>query len=83
MQATINEMTTAQTRIQEELQIFKAQPTHSEQNMQIAALVFMFVGAALYLTRDVRPFLMQYTQVCSRHACSVYAHSLLHIVLDA
>ena len=63
MQAINNDMTNAQTRVQEELQRFNLQPTDKEQIMQIVVLVIMFVGAVWYFTWSVKPFLFQYAQV--------------------
>lgn len=64
MQTTNNDMTNAQTTIQQELQDYKAQPTHSEQIMQIVVVVAMLAGAIWYFSWDVKPFLSQYAQVC-------------------
>lgn len=78
MKATINDMTTAQIKVQQELQDYKAQPTHSEQMMQIVIVVAMLVGAIWYFSWNVKPFLTQYAQV-STHAYSVIAHVLLYV----
>ncbi|KAL3155070.1 hypothetical protein ABBQ38_011135 [Trebouxia sp. C0009 RCD-2024] len=66
--ATINDMTTAQIKVQQELQDYKAQPTHSEQMMQIVIVVAMLVGAIWYFSWNVKPFLTQYAQERKRAA---------------
>ena len=74
VQATINDITNAQTIVQQELQDFKAQPTHSEQIMQIVVFVFMFFAAIWYFSWDVKPFLAGYAKVLQlfRSFCCEY-----------
>lgn len=63
LQVAINDLNDAQTIVQAELQTYTIQPTESEQMMQIVIFAVMFVGAALYFAREVKPFLAQYAQV--------------------
>lgn len=64
MQVAVSDLDVAQTQVQAQLENYTIQPTGSEQIMQIALFVVMFLGAGIYFLWYVKPFLSQYAQVC-------------------